>query len=113
MKEEVKKSMTEPLNPKLFYLNDILTYFFYKNSSIPTPSTFKHVCPKCKIIPETLTQTHEIKSYPNILVIHLNRFSGNVKENIFVDFPLDELSLNDFFKVFLFFCCKIICFFKN
>lgn len=101
MKEEFLNSMneTEKKNQKVFYLNDVLTYFFYQNKTIPTPNSFKHKCPKCGKIPESLNRSIEMKGYPNVLCIHLNRFAEKRKETMKVEFPTDELSLNDFFNV--------------
>ena len=78
------------------YLNDILTYYFFQNKTIETPHDFQKLCPKCNNIPKTLLKKNQII---NILCIHLNRFSKKEKESIFVDFPLEDLSLNDFCEV--------------
>ena len=99
MQEDLHNSMHEKTNPQLFYLNDCLTYYFFQQKMSETPKDFYTVCSKCKNIPKNLSKTQEIKSFPNILCIHLNRFSQNEKNNIFVDFPCEDLSLSDFFDV--------------
>lgn len=102
MKEDYIMNLAEKKIPEFFYLNDCLTYYFFQNQTIETPTDFLTNCPKCQKIPTALTKSQEIKSYPNVLCIHLNRFSRQEKENIYVDFPSEELDLNYFFDVLIF-----------
>jgi len=76
-----------------------LNYYFFKHKTIETPNDFDSHCPKCNKNPKTITKTHEVKSFPNYLCIHLNRFSRKEKINDFVEYSTDDLSLGDFFDV--------------
>lgn len=99
MKDDFKKSMKENSNPELFYLNDCLNYYFFQQKANEDSNELQIHCPKCNKIPKTITKTHDFKTFPNYLCIHLNRFSRKSKQNIFVEFPTDDLSLGDFYEV--------------
>ncbi len=56
-------------------------------------------CPRCKV-QQRATKKFDIWRLPEIMVIHLKRFSqvriwGN-KVNIYVDFPISELDMTDY-----------------
>ena len=80
-------------------LYDLLNLF---NNEEKLSSDNKWYCNKCKNYQNALKKM-EIYRPPNYLIIHLKRFkiktgifSSNNKNNIFIDFPINDLDLSDY-----------------
>lgn len=94
----VKENIFEPYNtisltiPESgsFSLNECLFNYFNKEEKIDTWN-----CDKCKNF--GCKKENKIWSFPNYVIIHLNRFKNNgSKINTSIDFPLDILNLTEY-----------------
>lgn len=82
-------SLPIPRDQTSVTLNDCLKHF---TRSEVLDEEDKPMCAHCKSR-QACTKTLSIQRFPQILVIHLKRFSGRSKLSTFVDFPVERLNL--------------------